>query len=277
MKRKNPSKTKPQIPKTYEDLAIRKMQPHIKLIEKYLSYKNGQFLLVGPDLDILELIIQEIIKKTNKACIFVKDEKDSKPNGKLFIINLKNINSLVYQSILYFYLELANKNNCHVCLISTSSLCLSYFEKRVRSRFENKIVFASYLDKNTCSHETHKTLRSLKNCEMRRKYNIQEYTLSSLFDLCDTIHYIILLISHFNKVKIDDFYSQFLIAVKDVVEIKKVSPSRVIYCLNDLISSGIINSQGKYAGDYDELKSFILKSGQEFLKRFMRQIESRHL
>lgn len=136
-------------------------EPHGELIDPLLSRivgflreKSGQFMVVGLDNVLLGVLVDKISKIGKLKPVFVKRNKDENPDGKIFFIKLQNTSSMEYQALLYHYLELPLSFDCFVCLTSVSSLSLTFFEKRVRSRFKNRVFFLPYghLDGRPDSH-----------------------------------------------------------------------------------------------------------------------------
>lgn len=246
-------------------------------VNNILRNKSDQFLLVGLDETILNLITNKMMENKNFQHVIVKN-KDLDPDNKIFYIYLKNQSSLEYQSLLYYYLELPFKYNCHICLISTSCNCLSFFEKRVRSRFNNRIIFISNDTDSSCTtsknnkDDFNNTIYDnlmKKNNLLMNSYNLNNYSCNFIFDFLEPIHLVLIYISYTDKINVNDCYYQFLKVTKDIVEIKKADSFIVNNCMQDLTDFGIINYNGKYIWDYNEYRNYLIKKAPRYLKNLL--------
>lgn len=268
------------------------LAPAVDNLKSILKNESGQFMILGPDKALLQHLVYKIRRMTKYKPVQVVNSKDENPNDKIFFIFLKNTNSLAYQSLLYHYLELPETFRCFVCFVSRSTLSLNFFEKRVRSRFKNRIFFLPYLDlseacsdKNTgkselstpnSSHNPDLLFRSLENREnlmKMEKYNFERFSLAFLFDLFEPIHFVLIMISHHKRLVLNRCYDQFKMAVDNAPEIKKVDANRVLYCYYDLVDAGVINTKGAFVLDYQEFQDFINNNAPQYIKRLMKSFK----
>lgn len=271
------------------------IEPHLKSIGKLLKQEKGQFMIAGMDRTIIDEIINNLSTLTKYKIVKTVKNKDLNPENKVFVLNLENNSSMEYQSLLYYYLELPLENDCFVCLTTTSSLALEFFEKRVRSRFKNKIFFVPYVkreecdDSNTINSNTiennitdpilsnintsdfkiYSSLESIKQQKLMKKYGLKNYSIENIFTFLEPIHFVLLDISFTKKLDIKKCYDQYKIAVVDTPELKRVSSSKVLYCVLDLLECGFINLNGSPLIDLNEFKSFVSKKSPLYLKKLI--------
>lgn len=266
-------------------------EEHHELIASLLSdindlmrQRSGQFMVVGLDSILLQTLTDEISNASSLMSVFVKKDKDEHPDGKIFFIRLQNTSSMEYQALLYYYLELPLSHDCFVCLVSTSSLCINFFEKRVRSRFKNRIFFLPYdsLGGESCTepctsgcanHEIHRSLEMHNQCSFMRKYGLERYSLKYLFDLFEPVHFVLIIMAHNQKITLNKCYDRFRHVVSNVPELKRSPPGRILHCLYDLMDAGVINSGGSLAVDFGEFKEFIGVGAPLYIQRLLRTMD----
>lgn len=273
--------TQIQAAKVQENSIRQFLAPTLLEIKKILKEKRGQFMILSPDRALLHHLVVEIKKASKYKAVDVANTKHEDPNGKIFFISLKNTSSMMYQSILYHYLELSEIFKCFVCFISTSSLSLNCFEKRVRSRFKNRLFFIPFFNinfknekssaKNMC---TELGLEECKNANLIAKYNLKPFSSSFLFDMLEPVHFILIMIANHKGLIIKECYDQFRMVVNRTPEIKNIDALKVLYSSYDLMDAGIINSKGKYILDYNEFQEFINLAAPEYIKRLMRSFRN---
>lgn len=222
--------------------------------------------------------ITEISDFLNYTRINVINERDPSPDNKIFFIKLENKSSIMHQSLLYYYLELPMNSNCIVCLLSTSALCLNIFEKRVRSRFKNKIFFIPYLfnkdfnnkDSNTNINYVGPTVNAVKQHELLKSTNLDQFSLEFIFSLFNPLHFTIIFMAAKYKISAYDVFDHFQRFVVNINPIKKTNSISVLFAFYDLIDSQIISQSGKILIDMDELKDYVLKNCPQFIKNLAR-------
>lgn len=269
--------------KIFEDPEFEKYyKPFLSQMDTVLSNKSGQFMIVSPDTAILDYVVKNLKKAHNYKFVEVKKQKDEAPDKKVFLINLSCLKSMEYQSFLYFYFELPLYHDCFVCILTNSSNALNFFEKRVMSRFKNKIFFFPYyqpIQKRECEHYSsnliHSSLLSQKNMEMIEKYHLEPFSLNFILDLFEPIHLALIMISFLNKINMVKVYDQFKILVVDTPELKKASPTRVFQCALDILECGIINESGLPLINYNEFKSFVEGQNTVYLKILLRAVSKK--
>lgn len=266
------------------------LEPVIREIAGLFRDKRGQFLLVGPDMQLLECARSLICEKTKYAPETVTMGRQKFPDRKIFFLNLAGGQSLEYQSLLYYYLELPLSHDCFVCLVSTSSMCLNSLEKRVRSRFKNRVFFVPYLEAQSSKPRpdvpagvpskaeaaqslphvcispslAHKARR-----EFMEKYALEPFTLSYLLDLFEPIHFALIIASRKHKLTPASVLDAYRKATVNINEIKGAGRSNILYCYYDLVDSDIIGAGGALMVDFGECQDFILKNCPLFLRRML--------
>lgn len=244
------------------------LQPYILQIKELLKSESGQFMIVGMDKDIINKLVTKISQEHEYSTTIVKKQKYEDPENKFFILSLENKLSIEYQSLLYYYLELPVMHKCFVCFVTTSSQALNFFEKRVRSRFKNRIFFIPYCNMQKYSIDS--TLESQEQKILMEKYNLEKYSLDFIFDLFEPTHFVLLIIAFYHKLNIQKCYEQFKMAVVDTPEIKKVAASKVMTHMFDLIETGVINLNGMPLVDFNEFRAFIDRRCPQYLKRLLK-------
>lgn len=245
------------------------VESNLTNIYQLLQNKAGQFLVLSPDEDLLEIASNMLAKHSKYKIVRVIAERDQKPARKIFLINLHNKRSISYQSLLYYYLELPLRFNCFVGLFSSSSLCLNYFEKRVLSRFNHRIAFIPYFDSFPSGSYLHPSLQSIQNHQLIKKYDLEEFTLGFLFDLFEPLHIAMLVLSSKRKLKITNCISEFRNFVVHISELKGVSNTEIFNKYCDLQDSGMISQSGELLADISELKEFVQRNSPVYLKRLV--------
>lgn len=243
------------------------LQPWADDIARLFEEKSGQFLVVALDDTVLIYMRHLIAKKSAYKAVDVTAQRDEDPSGKIFFINLENASSMRYQALLYYYLELAQKHRCFVCLLSTSSLCLSTFEKRVRSRFQDRVFFIPYL--KPVGGGLHTTIEARRQHQLMEKYGLERYTLSYLFDLFGPVHFVLILVAQKERLTAGNCCELFKKYVVSMCEIKGTSSGTVVYCYYDLLDAQVITPSGELAIDFGEFKEYAGRKSPVFIKKML--------
>lgn len=249
------------------------LDAHLSDAYQLLNKQAGQFLLVSPDEVLLSLAQDAIASHTDYKPVCVENEKDFTPDKKIFFITLQNKRNVGYQSLLYYYLELPLRHNCFVCLFSSSSLCLNYFEKRVQSRFKHFILFIPYYPRDGAGMPGGFVLPSLHerhNYELMAKYQLERYTLSFFFNILEPVHIamLILVISRRTKrLNLVTEYRQFILSCR---ELKGVNSTELFYKYCDLLDAGLISQNGDFFIDISELREHVHAKCPNYLKQLLR-------
>lgn len=265
------------------DCAIQEfIQPHLDCIEKMFENESGQFMIVGMDRLVIEEIVNRLPSLSSYKVVKVDRQKDFNPDRKIFVLKLENSSSIEYQSLVYYYLELPANSKSFVCLVSMSSLALEFFEKRVRSRFKNRIFFIPYVnfgleevDKENQANKkvedkaVYFTIESKERQRLMKKYDLKEFSFDVLFDLFEPVHFVLLNIAFNQKLNIQKCNEQFKMAVLNTPELKRLSPSKVLFSVLDLIEAGVINLTGLPLVDFNEFKTFVNKACPLYIKKLI--------
>ncbi|ELA42135.1 uncharacterized protein VICG_00776 [Vittaforma corneae ATCC 50505] len=265
------------------DCAVQEfIQPYLNCIKKVFENESGQFMIVGMDKLAIEEIVNKLSSLSPYKVIKIDRQKDFNPDRKIFILKLENISSIEYQSLIYYYLELPANSKSFVCLVSTSSLALEFFEKRVRSRFRNKIFFIPYVNfelevdnkENQFNIKienkiAYSTIELKERQKLMKKYGLKEFDFNILFELFEPIHFVLLSIAFNQKLNVQKCNEQFKLAVIDTPELKRVPSSRVLFGVLDLVEAGIINLTGFPLVDFNEFKAFVHKNCPLYLKKLI--------
>lgn len=243
------------IHKTTDNNTIINMANEIGMFLKTLKRTN--FMIVGPDPHAIEECIAAVFPQVTYDIVYVTTQKDSSPNNKFFIIDISLKANLQYQSFLYYYLELSTKFDCYVCLISTSIQCLNTFEKRVKSRFKNKIYVLGYKYNNEDNfYSTHKSLIQDKLIyDFHKKYNLEFYSVNFVCSMLEPLHFMLLLISNKHKITNNNVLEVF--KINAVKELKNAYQSNIIRAYYDLLEFRWINTNGDLLVDKTELNEYI--------------------
>lgn len=244
------------------------IRPHLSQIKTVLKTGSGQFMVVGMDKTVLEEIVRHFPGLTRYEVVPVENQRDLEPERKLFVLELENNSSIGYQSLLYYYLELPSAHKCFVCLISTSSLALEFFEKRVRSRFKNRIFFVPCLTAED-KYEISSSIAARSQKAIMEKYGLPRFSSEMIFDLLEPLHFALLGIAFHHTLNIQKCYEQFKMAVLNTPELKKTPSTRVLFGVFDLLDSGLINSVGQPCVDYGEFKAFVAGHCPLYIKKLI--------
>jgi len=244
------------------------VQPYLAHIKKILKEGTGQLMVVGMDHGILSEIVGRLSTLTSYEVVEAVNQKDFNPTAKLFILRLENNSSIEYQSLIYYYLELCNTQKCMVCLVSTSSLALEFFEKRVRSRFKNRIVFVPYMSE-TSKFEIRPTLAAKDQQALMEKYQLRNYSSDVVFELFEPLHFVLLGVAFREALSAQKCNEQFKMAVTDTPELKRIPSSRILFGMMDLVDTGAINQKGEPCVDFNEFRSFVAGSCPLYLKKLI--------
>ncbi len=265
----------------------RHFEPIFRDIARTTDLTKGQILVASLDKDLLFLFTKEFARKSEYESVYIKSdfERDKNPDGKIFFIFLEERRQLKYQSLLYYYLELVTVNKCFVCLLSTSANCLSFLEKRNRSRFKNNIFFIPYLytpdiflrNTNTLTTINEKSIspsiERKKIFDFMQKYQLEEFDLNFIFKMLNSIHFAILILAKDYRFTYKTVYNVFK---KNMVEIKilrGVSDRKIIRFFFDLIEFGLISDSGILLVDYTEIRKYIEKNEPKYLLTLMKSLQ----
>ncbi|KAI5149199.1 hypothetical protein ENBRE01_0760 [Enteropsectra breve] len=243
------------------------LKPYHEKAREMMKEKSNQFLIAGLDEALLMHLKNLIIEKSKYTAVSVRNEKDEDPEGKIFFINLQDKTAMDYQALLYYYLELPLKHKCHVCLITTSSLALASFEKRVRSRFKHRILFVPYFSEGDSPEE--EGLMEKENKEITKKYGLEQFSLGFLLRLFEPIHFALVLMAINKKFKTSDCYTHYKRFAVNLNELKSAEQHHIYRCLYDLQGSGIISERGGILVDKNEIFNFIKTNCPLYLRKII--------
>ncbi|KAI5173294.1 origin recognition complex subunit 4 [Pancytospora epiphaga] len=265
--------------------------PIVKEISKVFKKEKGQFLIVGPDRTLLDHLKEIIAVESGYTPVTVTRDRPSNPKNKIFFLNLLPTQSIEYQSLLYYYLELPLKRRCFVCLISTSSMCLNTLEKRVLSRFKNFTFFVPYLEsgllKEIPSEDLTKTgtdcflpkpsniipsVEQRKKCEFMMKHGLVPFTVAFVLDFFEPIHFALIMAAKRYNITFLNVVSIFRKLTVNVNEMKGAEENQVLFCYYDLVDFGIISEQGSLIVDFGECHSFIINNCPLYIKKMLRTL-----
>lgn len=258
----------------FEDSKFKEFyNPFLLQVNELFSKKRGQFMIASPDLGVLDYVVRTLKKNHKYKFVLVKKQKDEQPDNKVFIINLNCLTSLEYQSFLYYYFELPSHHDCFVCVLTNSSNALNSFEKRVMSRFKNKIFFFPYYHNEY--KDIHSSLLSKENNRLIEKYQLEKFSLCFVLDMFEPVHFTLIILSFLNRITTFKVYDQFKMIVIDTPELKKTSSIRVYQCLLDILESGVISESGLPLINYNEFKNYVEEKGKMYLKRLLRTVNKK--
>ncbi|KAI4291913.1 hypothetical protein PAPHI01_1187 [Pancytospora philotis] len=266
-----------------EEVVAEACEAQLCAIKELLCEKRGQFLLVGPDEAVLDLLVQAIQKTARYSSVLVKSTRHLAPEHKIFFLKLANKAAIDYQSLLYYYLELPLQHDCFVCLVSTSSLCLNSLEKRVKSRFKNQIYFVPYVSladaecddssvELNVSESSDKedglcqTLCAQRQERLRETYDLEKFSLSYLLDLLGPVHFALIAMANRQKIALRnaaELYRKFALHVN---EIKGVSSETVAHCYCDLVEAAVIGKSGELLVDFGECCDYVAAKCPRYLR-----------
>jgi hypothetical protein len=250
------------------------LNPFVNQFEGVFEKKSGQFMLVSPDESILNNLIKKIKKLKNYNFVNVKKDKDLSPNNKVFLISLNSTSSMEYQSLLYYYFELPLHFDCFVCILTDLSNSLNIFEKRVMSRFKNKIFFIPYyIPENSNKFSIHSSIESQNREFLIKKYDFDQFSLKFLLDLFEPLHIAIIIMSFSHKINIVKVYDQFKLVVLNTPELKKASPIKVLRCALEVMESSVMSEKGTPLINYNEFKEYVRASCPLYLKLLLNSVD----
>ncbi|ORD97326.1 hypothetical protein HERIO_802 [Hepatospora eriocheir] len=234
-----------------------------KQINNYLSKSNSQLLITSTDKFLLNNILKEYINVRLSNYIEITDNKTinqikGNPTYKYYILYLDYFNVSKFITNLYYLIELPQNNNCHLILVTTNCQVLNLFEKRIRSRFENNIIFI----------KTKSNSKSDEITNFINKYDLKEYSVSFILELLEPIHlFMIYLVNKYNisKKSIISKFKEY-----SIQEFKSVSSIKILYSYYDLIEFKVISESGSILIDLTEYKNFIRSSSKlYYLKKII--------
>ena len=264
-------------------------------IIKFLKNKgNEQILIVGPDPYLIQYVIDKILSNLDHLePVYVNTKKEIKPENKIFLIDINLSTSMQYQSVLYYYLELSKKN-CIVILTSTSVQCLNTFEKRVKSRFQNKIFVIGYkyandsevfvgddkenLNLNNKLEISNKneflacksTVQEYKIFDFMKKYQLSDYTVDFICEILEPLHFVILIIMMKRRGKIRQNQIFEIFKSAGIRELHNSDENDVLYAYYDLMEFGWINVNGEFMISTDEFRESVNKRCPQYIKELFR-------
>lgn len=293
---------------------IRKNQDNLKVIDEINTFLNDkeseQLLLVGPDPVVIEKAVRKILKefKYDYEVVQVLSKKETNGDNKIFLLDITLSTSMQYQSVLYHYLELVNKCACILILTSTSVQCINTFEKRVKSRFKNKIFMLGYdkkvideegeekekennsnnadnannanifVENNLCNKSTNNkvtfmqcksTLQEEKAFDFMKKYELQQYSIDFVCELFEPLHFVIMIILFKRKSKIKQNQIYEIFREFNVRELNKSDENDVLYAYYDLLEFGWISNMGEVMVDIEEFKLSVEKRCALYIQKLL--------
>lgn len=287
------------------------LRPYVVEIAEAITGRCGHLLIAGPDPQLLAAAQEMIAASTPYRAVHITTQRAVSCDRRIFFVPLEPRPSLQYQALLYYYLELPRKHSCFVCLVSTSSLCLNTLEKRVRSRFRNRIFFIPYLPidgaksgkhcqntKNTAAgrcdlnskeegetlpdaapvkhadleYSAYPTVAARKRKMFMEKHGLEPFSLSLLFDLLEPIHFALIAIANKRRLRCRDAVEAYRSAVTDVSEVKGARSSVILFCYHDLVDAEIIGTAGDLLVDFGELRSFVQSSCPAYVKKMIERL-----
>ena len=101
---------------------------------------------------------------------------------------------------------------------------------------------------------------------------MEQFFLDFLLDLFESIHFVLIFISHKKKIKLHNCYESFKAFVVNVNELKGVGSYKVLYCYYDLMEANILNSAEDLLIDFEEFRDFANKNGPEYIKNMIHRL-----
>ncbi|OQS55706.1 hypothetical protein EHP00_462 [Ecytonucleospora hepatopenaei] len=318
------------------DLKIKNNVKNEQITEEIIHFLLGksseQLLIIGPDPFVIEKIIKKIVKEFNENLKqnFVDDEKSKKKNkkqiqlthevvyintkketnlnNKIFIIDISLSTSMQYQSVLYYYLERVLDHNCIVILTSTSIQCLNSFEKRVKSRFKNKIFMLGYSKKiqdasgdkkkESVSPENNKntdvlnvknnfteklnykenkvdflmcksTVQEQRAFDFMKKYSLQHYSIDFISEMLEPLHFIIMILFFKKNIKIKQNQVYENFKKLQIKELYCSDENDILYAYYDLLEFRWINGNGEVMIDKEEFMESVEKYCPLYIKKLV--------
>lgn len=157
-------------------------------------------------------------------------------------------------------------------------MCINDLERRIRSRFNHKIIFLPYLHSDTVrkilgleciSPNTIKTCDKVIKEFLMKKYKVKKYELDDLYSLLPPLHLSILILCEkipLSNINIVDEFRKFTLKCK---VLKNTSEIDVMNAYFDVLDSDLIDKRGRFKQDFDLFKNFIKKNNPYYIKSLL--------
>lgn len=233
----------------------------LQAVKRLVKNQIGHCLLICPDSALLCDIVDCISEILNKSFDNIKRKINVNHTYEktLFIINTEDPTNTSLKKQLYFLFELNEGSNFAVVFANTVD-CVDNMEKRVRSRFNNEIVFFPVLPetnkKNSCLSEMPvPTIQYRNTMEFNSKYNISNLKICEIYRMLSPEHLSLLILSKKQPINQTNVYEYFQKFVLGTPELRKRQPTHIVNCYYNLKALHLIKKE--FCGDWDELKDYI--------------------
>lgn len=247
----------------------------LKSLNNLFSSTNSHCLIVCPDKTVIKFILDNlsllITKKFSNIHINPKNHtfKDS-----LIALRIKE-NSLFQNNIYTFLENIKSSKNNFLILYSNRIDCVMNMEKRIRSRFNNEIIFFPIPNlhtkiKDDLSHNSYlinPTLQNTINCKIMAENKIKDIKLIDIYKMLLPVHLVLMIISRNEKLVWNNVVSKFRMYSVYTPELRKVEAEIVYDAFNDLLELQFVNK--KFVGDWESLSEFVKEEAPIYVRNIL--------
>lgn len=261
-------------------------------MEELLSKNQEHFLLCGLDPDIVSMtarMVETYAEEIGRKAVHISSpaHKDENPDGKVFFIKIDGSMPTSRQSLVYHYLEKARDHPCCLVLVSDSCASLDALEKRVKSRFNHRVFFISFLPLEPYSalykqitginseeealrqHQVDPSISALSRREIIQKYSLPEYSIETLYSLFNPVHIVLIVIALRKRIRYISCVSEFKAFTSNVNEFRKTGSMEILVYFLDILDSGIIDKEGVLLVDASTFKKHVSTTRPMYLRNLM--------
>lgn len=260
------------------DIIINEYSKQFNIIKSFLELKNGNILFAAHDPLVLSTFISQIMEYAHsKGHVYKNDctaASQIRDNVNLYIINLDTYKD---QRSLYAYLD-RSRVSISLILYSTSVKCLDKLEKRVRSRFEHRVVFLPFLNteqyaKYSCGENAcgNTSIASLCAKLLKSKHTIKDVCILDIYKILSMAHIAILILSKVKSVTNVNLIKEFK-KFNNQPALKAVENKFLSEAFSDLIDISLIDVRGGFSGDWEMLRKYILEVCPVYVQNLLREI-----
>lgn len=265
----------------------------IKSMENLIKASINHCLLVCPDTCLLDKLLISLKKNFETTFESIKEFNTinfkSKYTNTLLFIKIDNKDAKLAQKTLYYYLEesLENEDNFY-CFYTNKVNTVEEMEKRVRSRFNNEVIFFPFLSlsvfKNIIKkekiivdakkieyiHNINPSISNLNNFLFLQKYNIKKIELQNIYQILSNLHLVILILSHKEILKNNNVVTKFRKFIIGYSELKNTASTDILKAYIELNEYGLIKN--KFYGDWFAFQDFINTNSPFYIRSLFKKI-----
>lgn len=254
---------------------LRKFKPELTALNTLITSQATHCLIVSPDIAILNFIVTNLSKLVKPPFNSISINPVGPPsNGTLAALHIKP--TCAFQNEIYTFLEHSQQQSESFMIFYSSRIdVVMNMEKRVRSRFNNEIVYFKPMPqdpKNMYEHAyaINPTLQNTLNTQTMNNCKFDQIRMVDIYKMLSPVHLVLLLVAKRENVAFNSVLSKFKLFCLYTPELRKVESMIVYDAFNDLMAFKLVSK--RFCGDWDGFAEFVRSESPVFVRSLMYNI-----